>query len=114
MADEEQGIPELNVKYSNEKKPPVVETDEKIKKEFEKTKAKLEKNARQIFAISLFSDGVLSFGKAAELAGVNKWKFMDLLREKKITFYELTEEEILDEYKLIGKVAGGVKREGRK
>ena len=43
MADEEQGIPELNVKYSNDKKPPVVETDEKIKKEFEKTKAKLEK-----------------------------------------------------------------------
>jgi len=39
---------------------------------------------------------------------------MDLLREKKITFYELTEEEILDEYKLIGKVAGGVRRESRK
>lgn len=78
------------------------------------TKAKLEKNARQTFAISLFSDGVLSFGKAAELAGVNKWKFMDLLREKKITFYEPTEEEILDEYKLISKVAGRVKREGRK
>src|SRR3990167_8639467 len=68
------------------------------------TKAKLEKNARQTLAISLLSDGVLSFGKAAELAGVNKWKFMDLLREKKVTFYEPTEEEILDEYKLIGNV----------
>ena len=45
---------------------------------------------------------------------MNKWKFMDLLREKKITFYEPTEEEILDEYKLIGKVAEGVKREGHK
>ncbi|OGV98319.1 MAG: hypothetical protein A3I04_04435 [Nitrospinae bacterium RIFCSPLOWO2_02_FULL_39_110] len=74
----------------------------------------MKKNVRETFAISLFSDGVLSFGKAAELAGVNKWKFMDLLREKKITFYEPTEEEILEEYKLIGKVAEGVKREGHK
>ena len=78
------------------------------------TKAKLEKSARLTLAISLFSDGVLSFGKAAELAGVNKWKFMDVLREKKITFYELTKEEILDEYKLIGKVAEEVKSESRK
>ena len=74
----------------------------------------MKKNVRETFAISLFSDGVLSFGKAAELAGVNKWKFMDLLREKKITFYEPTEDEILDEYKLISKVAGSVKREGCK
>ena len=45
---------------------------------------------------------------------MNKWKFMDVLREKKITFYEPTEEEILDEYKLIGKVAEEVKSESRK
>ena len=78
------------------------------------TKAKLEKSARLTLAISLFCDGVLSFGKAAELAGMNKWKFMDLLREKKITFYETTEEEILDEYKLISKVAEEIKSESRK
>ena len=78
------------------------------------TKSKLEKNARQNLAISLFSDGVLSFGKAAELAGMNKWKFMDLLREKKVPFYEPAEEELLNEYKLIGRVAEGIKREGRK
>ena len=77
------------------------------------TKAKLEK-CKTGPCNKPFFEGVLSFGKAAELAGVNKWKFMDLLREKKITLYEPTEEEILDEYKLIGKVAEGVKREGRK
>ncbi|OGL42431.1 MAG: hypothetical protein A2042_04595 [Candidatus Schekmanbacteria bacterium GWA2_38_11] len=55
-------------------------------------------------AINLFSEGILSFGKAAQLAGLNKWRFMDLLREKKIPFYEPTEEEISED----------IKREGRK
>lgn len=64
------------------------------------TKAKLEKNAKQNLAIGLFSEGVLSFGKASELASMSKWKFMDLLREKKIPFYEPTEEEISEEYKI--------------
>lgn len=78
------------------------------------TKAKLEKNAKQNLAISLFSEGTLSFGKAAELAGMTKWKFMDLLREKKIPFYEPAEDEISEEYKLAHKIAEEMKREGRK
>ncbi|PIQ46391.1 MAG: hypothetical protein COW04_02425 [Deltaproteobacteria bacterium CG12_big_fil_rev_8_21_14_0_65_43_10] len=78
------------------------------------TKAKLEKNAKQNLAISLFSEGVLSFGKAAELAGMNKWKFMDLLREKKIPFYEPTDEEVSDEYKAIYRIAEEIKSEDRK
>lgn len=75
------------------------------------TKVKLEKTARQNLAISLFSEGVLSFGKAAELAGMDKWNFLDLLREKKIPFFELTEDEITEEYKLMDKVSEDIKRE---
>ncbi|MGC8580701.1 MAG: UPF0175 family protein, partial [bacterium] len=36
------------------------------------TKRKLEKAVKQHLAINLFLEGMLSFGKAAELAGMNK------------------------------------------
>ncbi|MCL2015566.1 MAG: UPF0175 family protein [Defluviitaleaceae bacterium] len=37
-------------------------------------------------ALYLFQERVLSFGKAAELAKMSKWDFMDLMGRKGITF----------------------------
>lgn len=78
------------------------------------TKRKLEKDVKQRLAIDLFSEGILSFGKAAELASMNKWQFMELLKEKKIPFYELTDEEMKDEYKLANRLYEGIKCGDRK
>jgi len=73
-------------------------------------KERLDKNARENLAINLFTEGVLSFGQAAELAGLNKWTFMNLLREKKIPFYNFTDEEIAKEYKMMNKLSGKLKK----
>ena len=77
-------------------------------------KVKLEKNARENLAINLYSEGVLSFGQASELAHMNKWAFMELLRERKIPFYEPTAEEISGEYKLMDKMFKRLKDESSK
>ncbi|MFA4820472.1 MAG: UPF0175 family protein [Candidatus Aenigmatarchaeota archaeon] len=34
--------------------------------------------------IKLYSNGVISLGKASEIAGVSVWKFIDLLKENKV------------------------------
>lgn len=35
-------------------------------------------------AVKRYSEGKLSLGKAAESAGVSMWRFIDLLKEKKV------------------------------
>lgn len=35
-------------------------------------------------AVSLYSDGTVSLGRASEIAGVSLWKFIDILKENKI------------------------------
>ncbi|MBI5208301.1 MAG: UPF0175 family protein [Candidatus Firestonebacteria bacterium] len=78
------------------------------------TKEKLEKNAKQNLAINLFFEGILSFGKAAELADMDKWQFMDLLRDKKVPFINPDKEEILEEYKIACKITKGKNYENNK
>ncbi|MEW6007193.1 MAG: UPF0175 family protein [bacterium] len=38
-------------------------------------------------AIHLFEKGILSFGKACELAGMPKWQFMSLLASEKVSLH---------------------------
>ena len=44
-------------------------------------------------AIDLFTIKVISIGKAAEIAGVNKWEFMQVLKNRGIPCYQYTENE---------------------
>ncbi len=46
------------------------------------------KKARESAAIKLFSHGKLSIGKASQIAGMNKEKFIYELRKRKISVYE--------------------------
>lgn len=39
---------------------------------------------RENEAVKNYAEGKLSLGKAAELAGVSMWRFIDLLKEKKV------------------------------
>jgi len=52
--------------------------------------------ARQAAAIGLFQEGLISIGKAAELAGLSQRVFLDALRERGIPAYTYTR-EMLDE-----------------
>jgi predicted HTH domain antitoxin len=44
----------------------------------------IEKRLRTELAIALYSQGILSFGKAAELAGASRYAFADLIGERNI------------------------------
>lgn len=53
-----------------------------------KTRLKIE------LAIRLYQKGILGFGKARELAGLNKWQFQEILAKEKIPLnYDLEELE---------------------
>ena len=53
-----------------------------------KTRLKIE------LAIRLYQKGVLGFGKARELAGLNKWQFQEILAKENIPLnYDLEELE---------------------
>ena len=57
----------------------------------------LTREIRLISAITYYRDKKLSLGKAAQLAGMNRIKFMDLLSEKKITIFNFDESEVKSE-----------------
>ena len=44
----------------------------------------MEPRLRAELAVALYSQGILPFGKASELAGISRHKFADLLGEREI------------------------------
>lgn len=47
--------------------------------------AEAEQRVREELAAALYARGLLSFGKAAELAGVNRFAFADVIAERGIS-----------------------------
>ena len=39
---------------------------------------------REIIAVNLYKEGLISLGKASEIAGVSRWEMFDILAAKKI------------------------------
>lgn len=56
-------------------------------------------NMRLLAAIAYFQDRKLSLGKAAELAGINRLAFMDILAERGIVVFDYDESMLADELK---------------
>ena len=56
--------------------------------------ADLAQNMRLLAAIAYFQDKKLSLGKAAELAGINRLYFMDILAKKGIVIFDYDESEL--------------------
>ena len=59
--------------------------------------AELGGNIRLLAAITYFQDKKLSLGKAAQLAGMNRLAFMDLLAEKGIVIFDYDESMLASE-----------------
>lgn len=59
--------------------------------------AELGRNIRLLAAITYFQDRKLSLGKAAQLAGMNRLAFMDLLAEKGIVIFDYDESMLASE-----------------
>ena len=52
------------------------------------------KRMRLLTAITYFQENKLSLGKAAELAGMNRLAFMDILSKKNIVIFDYDESEL--------------------
>ncbi len=48
------------------------------------TKERIASESRKLLALKYFKEKILSLGRAAELAGLSKWDFMEYLGENKV------------------------------
>lgn len=69
--------------------------------------AELGMNIRLLAAIAYFQEKKLSLGKAAELAGINRLAFMDVLAERGIVIFDYDESMLASELSGIAQLASG-------
>lgn len=52
---------------------------------------------KELIALELFREQEISAGKAAEILGIHKYEFIDLLAKHKIPYFQYTIEEVISE-----------------
>ena len=68
------------------------------------TKERISTEAKRLLAAHLFENGVLSLGKAAELAEFNLGAFIRFLDELEISVIDYDEDELTSEFKIAKKL----------
>lgn len=68
------------------------------------SKGRISVEAKGLLAAHLFQDGLLSLGKAAELADLNLGTFIDFLNKLNIPVIDYDEEELEAEFKAVEKI----------
>lgn len=63
--------------------------------------AKVKKKLKLALAILLFQERAISIGKATELAGISRVRFMDVLKEHNVFAYEYSEKDFKNDKKVI-------------
>ena len=51
--------------------------------------------------ISLFSDGHISSGKAARLLNISRLRFLELLKERGVAYFDYSPEELTEEFQAV-------------
>jgi predicted HTH domain antitoxin len=64
----------------------------------------LAEKSRQLLALSFYQDRTLSLGKAARLAGMSRWEFIEFLSDNDIPVLDYSEEELAAEFKAARKL----------
>jgi predicted HTH domain antitoxin len=62
---------------------------------------RLAEQSRQLLAMHFYRDRVLSLGKAARLAGLSHWDFIDLLSHHQIPVIDYSREELAAEFQTV-------------
>jgi predicted HTH domain antitoxin len=70
-------------------------------------KEELVERSRQLMAIRFYQERLLSLGKAARLAGMGRWNFIELLSSHHVPVIDYSEEEMAAEFAVVEKLAGG-------
>ena len=58
----------------------------------------LAEHSRRLLALRFYQDRVLSLGKAARLAGMSRWAFIDFLSENNVSVVDYGDEELESEF----------------
>ena len=74
------------------------------------TKEKIADESRKLLALKYFKDKILSLGRAAELAGLVKWDFIEYLGENKVPVVNYDKDEITREFKTVNELSGKLKK----
>jgi len=61
----------------------------------------------QSLAVYYFKEKKLGLGLASRMAGMSKNEFVTLLSDHNVDIYQYTDDELLNEFKLIDKIAEG-------
>lgn len=59
--------------------------------------AEIDERVREWAALELYREDLISAGKAAELLGVSKSRFIDLLDQRGIAYLDMTAEELAED-----------------
>ena len=68
-----------------------------------------DKLVRKMLALGAFKTRNLSFGKAAELAQMDKWNFIEYLSEERVSVFNMYPEDFKDQLKFAHDIAKDLK-----
>ena len=68
-------------------------------------KNNLAEQSRRLLGLRFFQDRILSLAKAARLAGMNLWKFLDFLAENDTPVINYSDEELAAEFEAVDRLA---------
>lgn len=57
----------------------------------------LQEELRRLLALRFYQQRTLSLGKAARLAGMSRWQFIDFLSENQVPVIDLNDDELVHE-----------------
>lgn len=63
--------------------------------------ARVQRNVKEWLVLSLFSDELISSGKAARLLAISRVEFLALLRKRGIAYIDYSEQEIAEEIEAV-------------
>jgi predicted HTH domain antitoxin len=69
------------------------------------SKENIQTEIKEALAMKLFNEGILSFGKATQLAEISKWEFMELLRRNKIPLVRYDLEDLEEDIKVAKEIS---------
>ncbi|MEW6717132.1 MAG: UPF0175 family protein [Chloroflexota bacterium] len=62
---------------------------------------KVQRTVNEWLVFSLFTDGLVSSGKAAKLLGITRFEFLDLLRKRGIAYIDYSPQELDEEFEAV-------------
>ncbi|GAB4494940.1 MAG: hypothetical protein OHK0052_01210 [Anaerolineales bacterium] len=64
----------------------------------------IQHNIHEWLAISLFTDGIVSTGKAARLLGISRIDFLTLLKKRGIAYLDYSQQELDEEFATLNRL----------